>query len=71
MLVHKEEGRNKLVEPLIGSTIRKIVEIFGVRTKRAESLSFISKLLQKKGVLFYRTSARSPSVMHFYPSVES
>jgi hypothetical protein len=69
--VHKEEGRNKLVEPLIGSTIRKIVEIFGVRTRRAESLSFISRLLQKKGVLFYRTSARSSSVVRYYPSVES
>jgi hypothetical protein len=69
--VHKEEGRNKLVEPLIGSTIRKIVEIFGVRTRRAESLSFISRLLQKKGILFYRTSARSSSAMRYYPSVES
>jgi hypothetical protein len=63
---HRDDSKGKMMEAFATCIIRKIVEIFGARTKRAESLCFITKLLaNKKSLLFYKFTAK-PSVMTFY-----
>jgi hypothetical protein len=59
---HKDDSKSKVLERFVICIIRKIVEIFAIRTKRADSLSFISKLLTKKGILLYKTKS------YMYPS---
>lgn len=62
----KDESKTKIIEPFITSIVRKIVEIFGTRTKKADSLSFIQKLLSnKKNFPFYKYTTKS-SVLSFY-----
>lgn len=67
----KDESKAKIVEAFLTSIVRKIVEIFGTRTKKVDSLSFINKMLSsKKSLPFYKFTARS-SVITFYYSRET
>jgi hypothetical protein len=64
----KDESKAKILEAFLTSIVTKIVEIFGTRTKKVDSLSFIHKLLSsKKSLPFYKYTARSLSISIYYP----
>lgn len=56
---HKEESKNKLVEDFVMACLRKIVDVYINRTKDAESLAAIIKVLNKKSFIFYKAQVKS------------
>lgn len=59
VMSHKEESKNKLVEDFVMACLRKIVDVYLNRTKDAESLAPIIKVLNKKSFIFYKAQVKS------------
>lgn len=59
VMSHKEESKNKLVEDFVMACLRKIVDVYLNRTKDAETLAPIIKVLNKKSFIFYKAQVKS------------
>lgn len=59
VMSHKEDSKNKLVEDFVIACLRKIVDVYANRTKDAESLAPIIKVLNKKSFIFYKAQVKS------------
>ena len=59
VMSHKEESKNKLVEDFVMACLRKIVDVYLNRTKDADSLASIIRVLNKKSFIFYKAQVKS------------